>query len=197
MDLKVLQSQFLGDILTPGSTEYETSRRIWSGMIDRRPAAIARCSGPADVRAAVRFAVDQEIYPAIRAGGHSVAGFAMVDDGPDRHEGAFMSIWNAARRRVRICADQFAPTERQSSDARCRAVVASPYNCVSRSSSSHVRSGHVPNHDRHPLKGSERRLLPGARAIGIKAKAPANSILALVKTNQRQKAKAIYSGRLI
>jgi len=87
MDIKAFQSQFLGDILTPDSTEYEASRRIWSGMIDRRPAAIARCSGPEDVRAAVRFAVDQEICPAIRAGGHNVAGLAMVDDGPDTHEG--------------------------------------------------------------------------------------------------------------
>ena len=52
MDIKALQSQFLGDILTPDSTEYETSRRIWSGMIDCRPPAIARCSGPEDVRAA-------------------------------------------------------------------------------------------------------------------------------------------------
>jgi FAD/FMN-containing dehydrogenase len=50
-------------------------------MIDRRPAAIARCSGPADVRAAVQFAADQGIYPAIRGGGHNVAGLAMVDDG--------------------------------------------------------------------------------------------------------------------
>lgn len=81
MDIKKLQLQFRGEILTPGSAEYETSRRIWNGMIDRRPAAIARCSGPADVRTAVRFAVEQDIYPAIRAGGHNVAGLAMVDDG--------------------------------------------------------------------------------------------------------------------
>ena len=81
MDIKALQAQFHGEILTPGSPEYETSRRIWNGMIDRRPAAIARCSGPADVRTAVRFAVDRDIYPAVRGGGHNVAGLAMVDDG--------------------------------------------------------------------------------------------------------------------
>ena len=69
-----------------------TRRLAESGtrMIDRRPAAIARCSGPADVRAAVRFAVDQDIYPAIRGGGHNAAGLAMVDDGlvdrPVAHE---------------------------------------------------------------------------------------------------------------
>jgi FAD/FMN-containing dehydrogenase len=81
MDIKVLQSNLRGDVLIPGSIDYESSRRIWNGMIDRRPAAIACCTGPADVRAAVRFAVDQDIYPAIRAGGHNVAGFSMVDDG--------------------------------------------------------------------------------------------------------------------
>ena len=74
MDIKALEAQFRGEILTPGSAEYESSRRIWNGMIDRRPAAIARCSGPADVMAAVRFSVDQNIYPAIRGGGHNAAG---------------------------------------------------------------------------------------------------------------------------
>ena len=52
------------------SAEYEASRKIWNAMIDRRPAAIVCCSGPADVRAAVQFAADQDIYPAIRGGGH-------------------------------------------------------------------------------------------------------------------------------
>ena len=81
MDVAALQKQFRGEILTPGSAEYEGSRKIWNAMIDRRPAAIARCAGPADVRAAVAFAVDRDIYPAIRGGGHNVAGLAMVDDG--------------------------------------------------------------------------------------------------------------------
>lgn len=81
MDITPLQTQFRGEILTPSSPEYETSRRIWNAMIDRRPAAIARCSGPADVCAAVRFAVERDLYPAIRGGGHNVAGLAVVDGG--------------------------------------------------------------------------------------------------------------------
>jgi hypothetical protein len=68
MDIKTLQVQFRGDILTPGSAAYETSRRVWNAMIDRRPAAIACCSGPADVKAAVQFANDKDIHPAIRGG---------------------------------------------------------------------------------------------------------------------------------
>jgi FAD/FMN-containing dehydrogenase len=81
MDTKALKSTFAGQILTPDSPEYDASRTIWNAMIDRRPAAIARCTGPADVKVAVQFAVDQNIYPAIRGGGHNAAGLAMLDDG--------------------------------------------------------------------------------------------------------------------
>ncbi len=81
MNVKDLASRFSGEILTAGSPEYETSRKIWNSMIDRRPGAIARCRGPEDVQAAVRFAAAQNIYPAIRGGGHNAAGLAMVDDG--------------------------------------------------------------------------------------------------------------------
>ena len=81
MDLDGFRRHFRGEILTPESAGYDTARQIWNGMIDRRPAAIAQCTGPADVAAAVRFATEQDIYPAIRAGGHNVAGVALVDDG--------------------------------------------------------------------------------------------------------------------
>lgn len=81
MDIERLKSTFRGQILTPGSPEYDECRMIWNAMIDRRPAAIVRCTGPADVKAAIQFAVDQNIYPAIRGGGHNAAGLAMLDDG--------------------------------------------------------------------------------------------------------------------
>ncbi len=81
MNLKDLESRFRGEILTAGSPQYETSRKIWNSMIDRRPRAIARCLAPEDVQTAVRFAAEQSIYPAIRGGGHNAAGLAMVDDG--------------------------------------------------------------------------------------------------------------------
>ncbi|HZD48883.1 MAG TPA: FAD-binding oxidoreductase [Silvibacterium sp.] len=81
MDVNSLQSQFRGELLTPGSAQYDDSRKIWNAMIDRRPTLIARCTGPADVIAAIRFALDQDLYPAIRGGGHNVAGLAMVEDG--------------------------------------------------------------------------------------------------------------------
>ena len=81
MNLKDLESRFRGEILTAGSEAYETSRKIWNSMIDRRPAAIARCRTPEDVEAAVRFAAEQNIFPAIRGGGHNAAGLAMLNDG--------------------------------------------------------------------------------------------------------------------
>ena len=73
MDITALQAQFRGEILTPVSPGYEAARKIWNGMIDSRPALIARCTGPADVAAAVRFAAAHDLYPAIRGGGHNVA----------------------------------------------------------------------------------------------------------------------------
>jgi len=81
MNIQALRPHFQGEILTQESGGYELARRIWNGMIDRRPAAIARCTGPADVVSAVRFAADSDIYPAVRAGGHNVAGHAMLDGG--------------------------------------------------------------------------------------------------------------------
>jgi FAD/FMN-containing dehydrogenase len=81
MNVKDLERRFRGEILTVGSEAYEASRKIWNSMIDRRPAAIARCRGPEDVQAAVRFAAEQSLYPAIRGGGHNAAGLAMVEGG--------------------------------------------------------------------------------------------------------------------
>ena len=81
MNVDALRSEFQGAILTPDSPEYDAARRLWNGMIDRRPAVIARCTSADDVAAAVRFAVKENLHPAVRAGGHNVAGHASVDDG--------------------------------------------------------------------------------------------------------------------
>ncbi|HEX3198523.1 MAG TPA: hypothetical protein VHR39_13325, partial [Propionibacteriaceae bacterium] len=57
---------FLGAVLEPGDNGYEAARRIWNGDIQRRPAMIARCTGTADVMAAVRFARERELSVAVR-----------------------------------------------------------------------------------------------------------------------------------
>ena len=80
MNVNALKREFRGEILTPDSPGYDAARRIWNAMIDRRPAAIARCIGQDDVVAAVRFAAREGLHPAIRGGGHNAAGLAMVDD---------------------------------------------------------------------------------------------------------------------
>jgi FAD/FMN-containing dehydrogenase len=72
---------FLGRVLQPGDDSYEEARRIWNGDIERRPAFIARCTGPADVLAAVRFGREQELPVAVRGGGHAVAGHAVCEAG--------------------------------------------------------------------------------------------------------------------
>ncbi len=70
-----------GELLAPGDEGYDAARRVWNGVIDKRPALIARCIGVADVMSAVRFARDQGLPVAVRGGGHNVAGTAMSDGG--------------------------------------------------------------------------------------------------------------------
>ncbi|HMA37685.1 MAG TPA: FAD-binding oxidoreductase [Chloroflexia bacterium] len=70
-----------GQVIQAQDTAYETARRVWNGMIDRYPALIVRCAGPADVRRAVDFARRRDLLVAIRGGGHNVAGNGTCDDG--------------------------------------------------------------------------------------------------------------------
>lgn len=76
-----LRSTLRGALLTPADPTYDAARAVWNGMIDRRPALIARCAGVADVIAAVAFARDHDLRVAVRGGGHNVAGTATCDDG--------------------------------------------------------------------------------------------------------------------
>jgi FAD/FMN-containing dehydrogenase len=76
-----LGERLIGDVIAPHHLEYDESRRVWNGMIDKRPAVIARCSGAADVAEAIRFAREYDLPLSVRGGGHNVAGTALVDDG--------------------------------------------------------------------------------------------------------------------
>ena len=76
-----LADRLTGDVITPDHPEYETARRVWNEMIDRRPAVMARCANAEDVAAAVGFARACGLTIAVRGGGHNVAGTAVVDDG--------------------------------------------------------------------------------------------------------------------
>ena len=70
-----------GEVLLPRSEAYESARKIWNAMIDKRPALIARCTQSADVVSALNFARDNGLLLAIRGGGHNIAGNAVCDDG--------------------------------------------------------------------------------------------------------------------
>jgi FAD/FMN-containing dehydrogenase len=76
-----LEESFRGDVIRPADPRYDTARAVWNGMIDKRPALIARCTGVADVVAAIRYARANALPLAIRGGGHNVAGNAVCDDG--------------------------------------------------------------------------------------------------------------------
>jgi FAD/FMN-containing dehydrogenase len=70
-----------GPLLRPGDNGYDEARKVWNGMIDRRPALIARCAGVADVIAAVSFVRDHEVLVSVRGGGHNAPGNAVCEGG--------------------------------------------------------------------------------------------------------------------
>ena len=79
--VEALKASLGGELLLPGSDGYDDTRTIWNAMIDKRPALIARCSGTADVIAAVKFAREYNLLLSVRGGGHNIAGTALCDDG--------------------------------------------------------------------------------------------------------------------
>src|SRR5215470_3049559 len=76
-----LRAAFRGDLVDPSHPSYDSTRCVWNGIFDRRPALIARCRNAADVAASVIFARDHRLTIAIRCGGHNVAGYAVHDGG--------------------------------------------------------------------------------------------------------------------
>ena len=70
-----------GTMTQPGDAAYEEARKLYNGMIDKRPRIIARCAGVADVIAAVNFGREQGLLIAIRGGGHNGPGLGSCDDG--------------------------------------------------------------------------------------------------------------------
>jgi FAD/FMN-containing dehydrogenase len=75
------KSRLRGQLLRPDDEGYETARKVYNGMIDRRPRWIARCFNVADVIASVHFARDNDILVAIRGGGHNAGGLGICEGG--------------------------------------------------------------------------------------------------------------------
>ncbi len=75
-----LQAAMRGPVIQPGDAGYDTARTVYNAMIDRRPAAIARCADVADVMTAVKFAGGHGLTVSVRGGGHNAAGLGVWDD---------------------------------------------------------------------------------------------------------------------
>src|SRR4051812_636823 len=75
------RSQFRGTVIEPEDPEYEEARKVYNGMIDRRPRLLALCTDSADVMAAVHMARTNALRVSIRAGGHNAAGLGVCDEG--------------------------------------------------------------------------------------------------------------------
>ncbi len=80
-EVQSFASDLEGRVIRPTDDDYDDARAVWNGMIDRRPAVIARCRGVADVVRAVEFARATDLQTTVRGGGHNVAGSAVCEDG--------------------------------------------------------------------------------------------------------------------
>ena len=76
-----LKTRMRGSVLEAADAGYDDARKLWNGMIDKRPAIIARCAGVSDVVESVNYARENRLQLAIRGGSHSAAGLATCDDG--------------------------------------------------------------------------------------------------------------------
>jgi FAD/FMN-containing dehydrogenase len=73
------RAAFRGELIAPGDSAYDEARKVYNGMIDRRPGLIARCVDVADVMAAVRLARENNLLVSVRGGGHNAGGLGVAD----------------------------------------------------------------------------------------------------------------------
>lgn len=78
--INTLKNNLQGTLVLPADAEYNEARKVYNGMIDKHPAAIAYCKNTDDVITCVNFARDNNILVAIRGGGHNAAGLGIADD---------------------------------------------------------------------------------------------------------------------
>jgi FAD/FMN-containing dehydrogenase len=89
-----------GPVFAPGDAGYEESRTVWNGMIDRKPAVVARCLGITDVIECVRFARENNLLLCIKGGGHNIAGLAVADGALMLDMSLMRGVWIDPRRQV-------------------------------------------------------------------------------------------------
>ena len=100
--IDAFRAAFTGRALIPGDPDYDVSRAVWNGAIDRKPAVIACCTTAEQVADAIRFARREGLEIAVRGGGHNYAGHAVCEGGLMIHLGAMngVTVDVAARRAV-------------------------------------------------------------------------------------------------
>src|SRR5262249_23497316 len=81
VDIAQLAPEFTGHLLQPADAGYDEARRVYNGLIDKRPALIARCRGTADVVDAVKMARTLNLEVAVKGGGHNVGGRGTIEAG--------------------------------------------------------------------------------------------------------------------
>jgi FAD/FMN-containing dehydrogenase len=95
-----LRSQVRGLLITPGEPGYDESRSVWNAMTDRRPAAVVRCLGVADVLTALRFAREQGLLVCVKGGGHNIGGLATADGALMLDLSPMRGVWVDPQRRI-------------------------------------------------------------------------------------------------
>src|SRR6476660_5476596 len=70
-----------GRLIQPGDNDYDDARKVYNGMIHKKPRLIARCADVADVSRCVNFARENDLLVSIRSGGHNAGGLGVCDDG--------------------------------------------------------------------------------------------------------------------
>lgn len=80
-ELEDLRTRIAGSVLEPGDAGYDGARRIWNGMHDLRPRAVARAGSTADIPPVLAAARSTGLPLAVRGGGHNVAGHGSVEGG--------------------------------------------------------------------------------------------------------------------
>lgn len=79
--LATYKSQLRGTLVQPGDADYDSARKVYNAMIDKRPRLVARCADVADVIASVNYAREDKLLLAVRGGGHNGGGLGVCDDG--------------------------------------------------------------------------------------------------------------------
>ena len=79
--VKKLQQLIQGKVLIEGDNDYNTARKVWNGMIDRKPAFIVQCINSNDIIESVNFARKNNLPLSVKGGGHNVAGNAVCEEG--------------------------------------------------------------------------------------------------------------------